>query len=120
MVSNTLPSSSSSTTSTTTNNPPVSKELLLLQKEIFTIYLEPLLKIHNTTTTTTTSAGTNRNNVVTYEDLISSFQAAVASLGKTRNVDDNGKVYVVSSFFVLFGYFGVVITYLTQHTINYA
>ena len=69
-----------------------SKEVLLLQKEIFTIYLEPLIKIHNLSTSSTTPNA----NVITYEDLTSSFQLAVASLGKTNtNVDVNGKNFVV-------------------------
>jgi hypothetical protein len=72
-----------------------SKEVLLLQKEIFTIYLEPLLKIHNLSTTATSPNA----NVITYEDLTSSFQLAVASLGKTNtNVDVNGKSFVVRIF----------------------
>jgi hypothetical protein len=71
-----------------------SKDVLLLQKEMFTIYLEPLIKIHNLSTTTTTT--TPNANVITYEDLTSSFQLAVASLGKSNtNVDVNGKNYVV-------------------------
>ena len=69
-----------------------SKDVLLLQKDIFTIYLEPLLKIHHQTTSATAPDA----NVITYEDLTSSFQLAVASLGKTNtNVDVNGKNFVV-------------------------
>jgi hypothetical protein len=74
----------------------LSVELLSLQREIFNFYLEPLLKIHNDA----------NNNIVTYEDLTASFQAAVASLGGTnttnasimkhmQNVDANGKNVVV-------------------------
>jgi hypothetical protein len=91
MVSTALLSSSSSSTTTAASNSE-SRELLLLQKEIFTIYLEPLLKIHNNGA----SARGPNNNVLTYEDLTSSFQAAVASLGKTTNVDSNCKSIVVS------------------------
>ena len=69
-----------------------SKDILLLQKDIFTIYLEPLLKIHHRSTSATAPDA----NVMTYEDLTSSFQLAVASLGKTNtNVDVNGKNFVV-------------------------
>ena len=81
----------------------LSKEILQLQKEIFTIYLEPLLKIHNNydNNATTASMVDNEANVITYEDLTSSFQLAVASLGKlTTNVDVNGKNFVVR--FLLF------------------
>ena len=74
-----------------------SNEVLLLQKEIFTIYLEPLLKIHNNNIDNPTT--TSNSNVITYEDLTSSFQLAVASLGKLQtNVDVNGKNFVVRDF----------------------
>lgn len=92
--------SASATTPTTP-----SKEVLLLQKEIFTIYLEPLLKIHNNDSPSTTRIVDNAN-VITYEDLTSSFQLAVASLGKINtNVDVNGKNFVVSIFLLFFFFF---------------
>ena len=81
-----------------------SNEILLLQKEIFTEYLEPLLKIHNNNHNQqqqqqqqpASSEHTN-SNVITYEDLTSSFQLAVAKLGQTNitNIDVNGKNFVV-------------------------
>ena len=80
-----------------------SNEILLLQKEIFTEYLEPLLKIHNHNHNQqqqqqqpASSEHTN-SNVITYEDLTSSFQLAVAKLGQTNitNIDVNGKNFVV-------------------------
>jgi hypothetical protein len=82
------------TTATTTSSSSSSQRpLLLLQKEVFTIYLEPLLKIH-----------ADQQQQVTYEDLTSSWQAAVASLGKATiaNVDAAGKNTVVSSKCICF------------------
>ncbi len=69
-----------------------SNEILLLQKEIFTEYLEPLLKIHHQH-----ASVSSEHHVITYEDLTSSFQLAVARLGQTNitNVDVNSKNFVV-------------------------
>jgi hypothetical protein len=82
-----------------------SKEVLLLQKEIFTLYLEPLLKIHNNDSSSTRTQ-VNNGNVITYEDLTSSFQLAVATLGKQNtNVDANGKKFVVCVFLFFISFF---------------
>ena len=90
-----------------------SKDVLLLQKDIFTIYLEPLLKIHNLSTTPTTcNNNATTNAMITYEDLTSSFQLAVASLGKTNtNVDVTGKNFVVRTSSVSIQFRCIVIRY---------
>lgn len=75
----TATSMSSSNTSTTATS---SRQLLLLKKEVFTIYLEPLLKLHE------------GKQCITYEDLTSSWQAAVAAWGKST-LDAAGKTSVV-------------------------
>jgi hypothetical protein len=71
-----------SNASGSTGAPSQQRELLLLQKKVFTIYLEPLLKLHAA------------NQFVTYEDLTSSWQAAVAAFSQST-IDAAGKTAVV-------------------------
>ena len=49
------------------------QQQLLLQKEVFTAYLQPLLKQHAA------------NEVITYEDLTKSWQAAMGVIGSSGN-----------------------------------
>jgi hypothetical protein len=69
----------------TAGAPSQQRQLLLLQKEVFTIYLEPLLKRHAA------------HQFITYEDLTSSWQAAVAALSQSA-FDATGKTAVVRLF----------------------
>lgn len=63
----------SSSSSSSGQTPPADDAMLLLKKEVFTAYLQPLLKKHETGT------------LLQYEDLTSSWQAAIATLGRASS-----------------------------------
>lgn len=60
------------------------QQLVVLQKKVFTAYLQPLLAKHEA------------KKPITYEDLIGSWQAAVAELARARESPTTSQPHVVS------------------------
>ena len=60
------------------------QQLIVLQKKVFTAYLQPLLAKHEA------------KKPITYEDLIGSWQAAVAELARARESPTTSQPHVVS------------------------
>jgi hypothetical protein len=69
---------------------PPPPQQLVLQKEVFTAYLQPLLKKHEL------------QQILTYEDLTASWQAAMAVLGNNKVADSGTKTAVVRRALQLF------------------